>query len=104
MVPRRRTGEVGYSAAMAKLMFTPNLARLIQCPEGEWPGTTVREVLLAAFAHQPQARSYVLDDQGELRKHVTVFVDGEQVMDRTSLGDPVGPGAQIYVMQALSGG
>lgn len=67
-------------------------------------GTTVREVLDAYFAEHPAVRSYVLDDQGALRKHMMIFVDGEQVVDRQGLGDSVGPNAEVYVMQALSGG
>ena len=51
-----------------------------------------------------RARSYVLDDQGELRFHMVIFVNGEQVRDRTGLTDAVPPGGEVYVMQALSGG
>jgi hypothetical protein len=35
---------------------------------------------------------------------MNVFVDGMQIRDRTALHDAVGPSAEIYVMQALSGG
>lgn len=64
----------------------------------------MREVLDAVFASNPRARGYVLDDQGALRKHMVVFVDGETIRDRTTLSDPVAPDADVYVMQALSGG
>jgi len=33
-----------------------------------------------------------------------IYVDGRPVRDRTALGDAVGAGAEIHVMQALSGG
>jgi hypothetical protein len=33
-----------------------------------------------------------------------VFVDGEAVLDRDGLADPVAPAARLFVMQALSGG
>jgi len=46
----------------------------------------------------------VLDDQGGLRRHVAVYVNGRLVNDRTGLTDPVGPRDEIYVFQALSGG
>ena len=49
-------------------------------------------------------RSYILDDQGRLRRHVNVFVGGQMVADRLALSDPVGPRDEIYVLQALSGG
>jgi hypothetical protein len=61
-------------------------------------------VLDAVFAANPRARGYVLDDQGELRRHMTVFVDGAVLRDRVRLSDPVAPDGEVYVMQALSGG
>jgi sulfur carrier protein ThiS len=61
-------------------------------------------VLAQVFAAQPQARGYVLDEQGQLRKHIAVFVDGRRVRDRERLSDPVGEASEIYVLQALTGG
>jgi hypothetical protein len=46
----------------------------------------------------------VLDDSGELRPDLAVFVNGASVKDRVRLSDAVGADAEIYVMQALSGG
>ena len=46
----------------------------------------------------------MLDEHGALRFHMAVFVDGVPIEDRRSLGDPVAGDAEIYVMQALSGG
>jgi sulfur carrier protein ThiS len=89
---------------MPRVTFTPNLARHVSCPPMEVEGTTVRAALEAVFARNDRMRGYVLDDQGHLRRHMAVFVDGELVKDRTALSDPVSPGAGIYVMQALSGG
>ena len=70
----------------------------------EVAGATVREALAEVFAVHPALEGYVLDDQGGLRRHVTVFVRGVQVHDREGLSDPVGATDEIYVMQALSGG
>jgi sulfur-carrier protein len=89
---------------MARVVFTENLQRHVACPPTSAPGTTVRDVLEAVFAQNPRARGYVLDDRGELRRHMTVFVNGELVRDRAGLSDAVGPESEIYVMQALSGG
>lgn len=89
---------------MPKVAYTQNIQRHVACPETEAAGRTVREVLDNAFASNPQARGYVLDDQGGLRRHMTVFVDGAQVRDRSGLSDPVGEASTVYVFQALSGG
>ena len=65
---------------------------------------TVAAALQAAFAREPRLRGYLLDDQGSLRRHVALFVDGVQVRDRRGLGDPLQDDSEIYVVQALSGG
>jgi sulfur-carrier protein len=89
---------------MARVIFTSNVQRHVACPEAEAGGRTVREVLENVFAQNPQARSYVLDDQSALRKHMTIFLDGEMVRDRTHLSEPVNETSTIHVFQALSGG
>lgn len=89
---------------MVRVVFTPHLERHIHCPSQDLPGETVKEVLEAAFQANSKARSYILDDQGAVRKHVAIFVNGTLLNDRTHLSDPVPPGGEVYVMQALSGG
>jgi molybdopterin synthase sulfur carrier subunit len=89
---------------MARVVFTSNIQRHVICPDADAPGQTVREVLENVFAKNSQARSYVLDDQSALRKHMTIFVDGQMVRDRKRLEDAVSETSVIYVLQALSGG
>ena len=89
---------------MAKIVFTANVQRHVACPEAEAAGRTVREVLENAFADNPEARGYVLDDQSALRKHMAVFVDGKRIRDRVGLSDAVTETSTIHVFQALSGG
>jgi hypothetical protein len=89
---------------MATVSFTPNIQRHVSCPSTQVQGETVRQVLEAVFEGNPRARGYVLDDQGAVRPHMVVFVDGRQVRDRQHLSDPVRKDAEIYVAQALSGG
>ena len=89
---------------MAKVFFTTNLRRHVDCPEAEAPGATVRAVLDAVFTTQDRLRGYVLDDQAALRKHMAIIVDGRSLKDRAGLSDAVGPASEIYVLQALSGG
>jgi sulfur-carrier protein len=86
------------------VVFTTNLQRHVACPPVEVAGTTVRQVLEAVFALNPAVRPYLLDDQGGVRKHMSIFVDGEQLHDRQRQSDPVAPDGEIFIMQALSGG
>jgi sulfur-carrier protein len=89
---------------MATVHFTSNLRRHVDCPSVESSGGTVRDVLEGAFATNHRLKTYVLDDQGALRKHMSVLVDGRAIVDRARQSDPVAPGSQVWVMQALSGG
>lgn len=89
---------------MPRVVFTSNLQRHVNCPETEVPAGTLRSVLARVFDEQPRARGYVLDEQGHLRKHVTVFIDGRRVRDRERLDEAVGKSSEVYVMQALTGG
>ena len=89
---------------MPRVVFTPNLQRHVACPAVDVAGATVREALERVFVDNPRLRGYVVDEQGALRKHMAVFVDGQQLVDRAAQSDAVGPGSEIYVMQALSGG
>lgn len=89
---------------MPRVSFTPNLRRHVDCPTADVPGRTVREALDAVFAQNPRLRGYVLDDQGALRHHMQVFVGATQLRDRVTLADAVPEGAEIHVLQALSGG
>jgi hypothetical protein len=91
-------------SALARVVFTQNIQRHVPCPETRADGATVRDVLEHVFADNPRARSYVLDDQGALRRHMNIFVDGRVITDRRGLSDAVAPDGSIYVFQALSGG
>jgi sulfur carrier protein ThiS len=89
---------------MGGIRFTANLARHIATPPATIEGTTVAEALARVFDANPRLRGYILDEQGRLRRHVTVFLNGEPAADRRHLSDPVGPADEIFVFQALSGG
>lgn len=89
---------------MAWVRFTRNLDKLVEVRDTPVQGATVAEALRVCFEQNPAVARYVLDDQGVVRKHVAVFVNGEPVSDRGGLSDAVGADDEIYVMQALSGG
>ena len=89
---------------MPTISFTRALERFLAAPIAKVEAPTVGDALDAVFAARPTLRGYVLDDQGALRRHVVVYVNGLPVNDRVRLTDPVGPRDEIYVFQALSGG
>jgi sulfur-carrier protein len=89
---------------MPQVTFTPNLRRHLDMPSMQVGGETVAAVFDQVFAAQPELRGYLLDDQGRLRRHVAVFVDGRRVKDTRRLGDAVSVDSEVCVVQALSGG
>jgi molybdopterin converting factor small subunit len=89
---------------MPTVSFTSALQRFLDAPSLRVEGSTVRAALDAVFAERAALRGYVLDDQGAVRRHVAVYINGEALKDRTDLSDPVGAKDEIYVFQALSGG
>jgi molybdopterin converting factor small subunit len=89
---------------MPRIAFTANLQRHLPCPTMDLEGATVGELLEGVFAAQPRLRSYLLDDQGRVRRHVVIYRNGLPISDRVRLSDPVGAQDEIHVFQALSGG
>ena len=85
---------------MPRVAFTGHLRRYLDLATMEIEGGTVRAVLEKIFTQKPLLRGYIVDEQGELRKHVVVFVNERRVR----LADEVASGDEIYVLQALSGG
>ena len=89
---------------LATVRFTQNIQRHVACATREATGSTLRAVLDDYFRDNEKARGYVLDEQGRVRQHMVVFIDGELVRDRDGLSDPVASNSTIDVIQALSGG
>lgn len=89
---------------MATIVFTRALERFLPVPTVEVEGETLDAALAAVFTAQPGLRSYILDDQGALRRHINIFINDRPVRDRIRLSDPLGPDDEVYVIQALTGG
>ena len=64
-------------------------------------GATLGELLADLDRQFPGLRFRMVDEQDRLRPHMRVFVDGQAVHD---LARPLRPGADVNIVQALSGG
>jgi sulfur carrier protein ThiS len=89
---------------LASIAFTAHLKAVGPGRPTACDGATLAEMLDAVAADYPRLKDYVLDDQGRLRKHIAVFIDGTLVPRDTALHRLLGPSAEVYVFQALSGG
>ena len=89
---------------MARIAFTSHLQAVGPTEPVAYEGATLGEVLAAVAADYPRLKSYVLDDQGRVRKHVAIFVDGALQPRQTALALPMTALSEVYIFQALSGG
>lgn len=87
---------------MPNVVFAPAIQRHVPTAPQAVAASTVRIALEDVFAVQPALRDYILDEQGALRCHVAIFVDGRKI-EPQQLDDRIAA-AEIYVVQALSGG
>ena len=64
-------------------------------------GATVDEALAHLNQRFPGIRFRVVDEQGRIREHMRIFVDGERVHE---IGAKLKAAAEIHIFGALSGG
>lgn len=64
-------------------------------------GSTVGDVLAALGEQWPAVGRRILDEQGQIRRHVFVFVGDTRTR---ALNDRVPPGTEVTILPAVSGG
>jgi len=81
---------------------------LTDCTEGrarfDLEADTLREALDRLFADYPLLKRHVYDESGQVRKHVMLCYNKQNVDWLDSLDIPLRPGDKLYVMQLVSGG
>ena len=65
---------------------------------------SLRAVLDAATATRPRLGARIRDETGALRRHVNVFVDGQDVRRLDGLDLSVGPDAVVHILPSVAGG
>lgn len=84
-----------------KVLIPSALRSYTGCAQTEAPGRTLAELLVELDRRHPGIRFRMVDEQERIRRHIRVFVDGEQVRD---LSTPLAPDTKVIIAQALSGG
>jgi molybdopterin synthase sulfur carrier subunit len=85
---------------MAQVMLRAPLSELCGGRHHAIAGATVREVLRGLEREHPPIAGWVLDEQGRIREHVNVFVNGTPGERST----PVGEADRVHVLPAITGG
>jgi molybdopterin synthase sulfur carrier subunit len=68
--------------------------------ELELGGATVEELLRGLEHEHPAVSGWILDERGTVRRHISVFVNGERVDQRTA----VAASDRVEVLPAITGG
>jgi sulfur-carrier protein len=66
--------------------------------------TSLRTVLDEAVVTRPQLGARIRDETGALRRHVNVFIDGQDVRRLGGLDVLVGTGAVVHILPSVAGG
>lgn len=85
---------------MAQVMLRAPLSELCGGRSHVVAGATVHDVLAALERAHPPIAGWVLDEQGRIREHVNVFVNGVHGEERTQVADH----DRVHVLPAITGG
>lgn len=78
----------------------PLKAKAGDIADHEVDAATVGDALHALEAGQPALKGWILDERGQIRRHINVFVNGE----RADAAAAVGAADRVEVLPAISGG
>jgi molybdopterin synthase sulfur carrier subunit len=94
--------ESAPEARPAVVRLAPLLVTLFPAAEQvvEIEAQTVAGLIDALEARWPGMRDRVCDSRPAIRRHMNVFVDGK----RATLDAPLRPGADVFILTAISGG
>ncbi|HYT76493.1 MAG TPA: ubiquitin-like small modifier protein 1 [Vicinamibacterales bacterium] len=62
------------------------------------------DALSRLWAECPALKDRVMTETGEVRPHINIFVDGQNMRYGGGLATPVPDGAEVFLLPALSGG
>jgi sulfur-carrier protein len=84
-----------------KVLIPSALRSYTEHGEAEASGATLGAVLADLDRRYAGIRFRMIDEQDRIRRHIRIFVNGEQARD---LSQPLGAADEVVIVQALSGG
>jgi molybdopterin synthase sulfur carrier subunit len=67
-------------------------------------GTSIKEVINDLESRHPGMRERLLDDKGEIRRFVNIYLNGDDVRFLDQLNSAVKDGDDISIVPAIAGG
>jgi len=90
---------------MVTVEFTSLLQRFFPNLKTEQvQANSVAQLIAELNIKYPGLSSYLIEENGGLRKHVNIFVNGNMIKDREQLLDTLLHHDKVNIIQALSGG
>ena len=84
-----------------KVLIPSALRSYTERGETEASGTTLAALLVDLERQYPGIRFRIIDEQDRVRRHIRIFVNGQQARD---LAQPLAATDEVIIVQALSGG
>ena len=84
-----------------KVVIPSALRSYTERAETKATGATLGAVLEDLDRQYPGIRFRIIDEQDAIRRHIRIFVNGEQAR---ALSQPLRPADEVIIVQALSGG
>ncbi|MBI1990210.1 MAG: MoaD/ThiS family protein [Betaproteobacteria bacterium] len=84
-----------------KVLIPGALRSYTEQAQVEASGATLGAVLVELDRRYSGIRFRIIDEQDQIRRHIRIFVNGEQVRD---LAQPLNVTDELVIVQALSGG
>jgi len=84
-----------------KVLIPGALRSYTEQAQVEVSGATLAAVLAELDHRYSGIRFRIIDEQDQIRRHIRIFINGEQVRD---LSQPLTASDEVVIVQALSGG
>jgi molybdopterin converting factor small subunit len=75
-----------------------------QCVAIKTAPATLRDAFEALYAECPGIRDRLVNEKGQLREHINIFVGAEDIRYTGDFSTALRPGDEISILPALSGG
>jgi molybdopterin synthase sulfur carrier subunit len=84
-----------------KVLIPSALRSYTESSHAQASGATLAHLLVDLDRQYPGIRFRMIDEQEKIRRHIRVFINGEQVNE---LSQPLNAADDVVIVQALSGG
>lgn len=97
-MPGLRSGRVTIRFPRVLLQYWTGPAKI------DVDGETLAEAFAKVNDQAPGLSSRILDDQGRIRRHVAIFVNGTMLTDKDPSVVALNKGDEVHVVPSVSGG